>query len=289
MVELRNMDKLSIILAAQPHHFDGKPVTAYSSVLIGNYINEIVRRVDPKKRNIDEFVNEEINKPLGTELYFTITKEMFDKRFGYMYFYPLFKFITLIVENWIIEPLRVKLGYEPDVDVDNVRNLFDENRLLNKSFKVFEKDIIIEHSNEYETATLLFPGACLKSNAHSIAKVSALIANGGELDGIRLLSKESLDKALELQEAVYDINLRIKFVRSQNGWATIDNSSSNTLRGNNRLFGWTGFGGSSFIFNIDKNFSVSYVMNGMGNPKFTLDPRAFHLAQRFYDLIENDK
>ena len=42
------------------------------------------------------------------------------------------------------------------------------------------------------------------------------------------------------------------------------------------------------MFNIDKKFSISFVMNGVGNPKYFMEARAFKLAQSFYDLIEND-
>ena len=276
-------------MAAQPHYFNGKKETAYSSVLIGNYINEIVRRVDPKKRNIEEFVKEEINKPLGTEFYFTLTKELYEKRLGYLYFYPVIQMLYFIVESKIIEPIRVKLlGYEPDALLDNFSGMLDDSRLMSRSFKIFEKELLMEHANEYESATVLLPGVSLKTNAQSIAKVAALIANRGELNGVRLISKESLDKALEIQEAQYDHAIRIKFPRTQNGWAMLG-SSLTPLKGNNKMCGWTGFGGSSFMFNIDKNLSMSFVMNGIGSPKYVIDPRAFKLAQSFFELIENDK
>ncbi|RIB03586.1 beta-lactamase/transpeptidase-like protein [Gigaspora rosea] len=69
--ELEDLDKLAKILAAQPHSFDGVPLRAYHAATRGWYLNEIVRRVDPKhrtigqiwyKKNSDPFILESIDR-----------------------------------------------------------------------------------------------------------------------------------------------------------------------------------------------------------------------------------
>jgi len=66
--KLGDLDYIAKRFAEQKHNFDSKRIYAYHGLSYGFPLNEIFRRVDPKKRTIGQFVREEINKPLGTEI-----------------------------------------------------------------------------------------------------------------------------------------------------------------------------------------------------------------------------
>ncbi|CAG8693696.1 4239_t:CDS:2, partial [Cetraspora pellucida] len=67
--DIDDLDKLAKILAAQPHSFGGVPNRAYHPVTYGWYLNEVVRRVDPKHRTIGKIVSEEILTQYDLEFY----------------------------------------------------------------------------------------------------------------------------------------------------------------------------------------------------------------------------
>ncbi|CAG8856977.1 15376_t:CDS:1, partial [Gigaspora margarita] len=77
--ELEDLDQLAKILAAQPHVFDGVPLRAYHAATRGWYLNEIVRRVDPKRRTIGQIVSEEILKQYDLEFYLLLPQSLWSR------------------------------------------------------------------------------------------------------------------------------------------------------------------------------------------------------------------
>ena len=287
--DLRDYDLLAKKIAAVPHYFVGRNQTAYSPMVLGHYVNELVRRVDPKKRTIEQFIREEINTPLNVDFYYTVTKEELETKVGKIYPFPNVRLAYLAFNTLVVEPIRLMLGYKPRYECIYFKNILDDTNLMGKAFRVYEKEYAIDHVNTFEANSLLMPASHLKTNAHSIAKLSALIANGGEIDGVRLLSKATVDKMLEVQEPQLDHALNKTYSRVRGGWAYFDhNSDPEEIRGNTNYIGWQGFGGSVFYFNPKKQFGFSYVMNGLGSPTKDVDPRAIRLISTFYELIEND-
>ena len=108
MKHLEDYDTLAAHIAKEPHFWGGEPKTAYSAVILGHIVNELVRRVDPKQRDLDKFVHDEINEPLQTEFFFQITDEKtFEKRVAFTYQYPLIRSLVLVFDTLILEPIRV--------------------------------------------------------------------------------------------------------------------------------------------------------------------------------------
>ncbi|KAF0540867.1 beta-lactamase/transpeptidase-like protein [Gigaspora margarita] len=99
--ELEDLDKLAKILAAQPHAFDGVPLRAYHAATRGWYLNEIVRRVDPKHRTIGQIVSEEILKQYDLEFYLLLPQNL-SSRVATFYHAPITEKIILIQWDYII-------------------------------------------------------------------------------------------------------------------------------------------------------------------------------------------
>jgi len=127
------------------------------------------------------------------------------------------------------------------------------------------------------------PAANGHGNARSIAKIATAIACGGELDGIRLLSSNTIEKALE--EQIYDIDLVVLYpVRHGLGFGL--NSKERNLGPNPRSFYGNGYGGSIVVMDPDANTSFTYAMNKMiiQFPDPT-DPRADKLNETFSNIV----
>lgn len=112
------------ILAKQPHNFNGTPVHSYHAITQGWYQNEIVRRVDPHHRTIDDFAREFKDK-YGSEWYLKpdategvdVTRiAPFYQRAGYQQF---------------LEIARIYL--DPFSDRAFIKSVFDKNSLFTKT------------------------------------------------------------------------------------------------------------------------------------------------------------
>jgi CubicO group peptidase (beta-lactamase class C family) len=104
------------------------------------------------------------------------------------------------------------------------------------------------------------PAANGMANARSVARVMSALACGGTVDGVRLLSEESISKAItpqcERPDQVLTIPMRW-------GAGFMLRSATMPLGPNDRTFGHGGAGGSLGIADIDAKLSWAYVMNRM--------------------------
>jgi hypothetical protein len=60
-----NSPRVSKVLANQKPLWEPGSIQGYHAITFGIYIDQIVRRIDPKKRNVTQFFEDEIAKPLG--------------------------------------------------------------------------------------------------------------------------------------------------------------------------------------------------------------------------------
>lgn len=104
------------------------------------------------------------------------------------------------------------------------------------------------------------PAAGGHGNARSIAVVQSVLACGGTMRGVRLLSKEGSERALEEQFRGTD---RILGVPMRYGLGYGLNGDEMTISPNPRACFWGGRGGSLVLIDFDARMTVAYVMNQM--------------------------
>ncbi len=114
-----------------------------------------------------------------------------------------------------------------------------------------------------ETLSVAIPAANGLFTARSLAKTYALLANGGEFEGVELLSQETLKKATTLQRPTGKNSVIPFDMRWRLGYHGVF-----TTRGIPRqAFGHFGFGGSGAWADPTQNLSVALIVNsGMGSP-----------------------
>ena len=98
-------------------------------------------------------------------------------------------------------------------------------------------------------------------NARSMARIQSLVSHGGEVDGVRLLSPETIDRIFEVQASGTDLVLGVP-VTFGIGWALPEPASMPSVAPGRRCF-WGGLGGSVVINDLERRLTIAYAMNRM--------------------------
>jgi CubicO group peptidase (beta-lactamase class C family) len=104
------------------------------------------------------------------------------------------------------------------------------------------------------------PAANGHGNARSVARVMAALACGGTLDGVRLLGRDTIERAIVEQRYEKDLVLGL---RLRWGLGFMLTSNDLPLGPNPHTFGHGGWGGSLGFADLDAGVSWAYVMNKM--------------------------
>ncbi|MFW9952693.1 MAG: hypothetical protein ACFFKA_21435, partial [Candidatus Thorarchaeota archaeon] len=131
--------------------------------------------------------------------------------------------------------------------------LFLLGLLFTKAKKVFfnpNLEKIDYNSREWRAAEI--PASNGHGNARSIARIGAILACGGELDGKRLLSLAAIENAIKEQNRGKDI---VSFRQPASFGLGFGLLSEEFLLGPHSFF-WSGAGGSKCVMDLDKKIST---------------------------------
>jgi CubicO group peptidase (beta-lactamase class C family) len=135
--------------------------TAHMPYTYGWIVGEIVRRTDPAHRSLGEFVQEDICQPLQIDGLFLGLPEKYEPRVARLVDFPPDALVLDSVPDCILNA-----AVPPNVST---------------SQEVFGRSDVRQSCHG---------GAGGIMNAHSLARLFAMIAGGGVLDGVRLLSED---------------------------------------------------------------------------------------------------
>ncbi len=206
-----------------------KPGTkgAYNSVNIGFLLGEIVRRVTGK--SIGTFLREEVAAKLGTDYNIGLKPDEI-ARVSDMHENPKNQFF--------------QVAFDPSTPLGRA---FGENAKLG----FFQN---IREIREIEVPS--FGG---HGNAAAMARNYAMLANNGELDGVRLLSPEAVERASEL---VWEADCMMTKRLLRMGYGFMHNEPGTVPMGINRTaYGHTGTGGAFAWCDRQRNMSFAYCTN----------------------------
>jgi CubicO group peptidase (beta-lactamase class C family) len=247
-------------LAAQAPWWEPGKAHGYHALTFGWLIGEVVRRV--RGQRIGDVVRDEIARPLGAEFEIGFGPEL-DAR---------------------VSPLHQGPIHPPQAGVEfDLLRAVQENPegLLAKAFAnppVLEPGLV--NTRAWRAAEI--PGANGHSNAHSLARIYAPLANGGSAFGVRLLSREAIDRAraehVNGKDEVLPLATRI-------GLGFFLPSESEPLGPNPRAFGHGGAGGSYSHADPEHRLSFGYAMNLMHTGAWLVDPRPRRLLAAAYACL----
>ncbi len=127
-----------------------------------------------------------------------------------------------------------------------------------------------------------YPAANGTTDARSLARMYALLAMGGELDGVRLVSEESVDRHRREQWRGIDESLGAE-KRYATGYM-LAGTEAETFGPNPDAFGHPGMGGSLGFADPEAGVGFGYVTNHMIF-EVAVDPRARALADALYACL----
>ncbi|GBC02039.1 hypothetical protein RclHR1_04420009 [Rhizophagus clarus] len=298
--DLYDLDQFSEILAKQPHNFNGVPKRAYHGISRGWYLNEIVRRVDPRHRTIGRIVSEEIVPQYDIEFYLS-TNKLFNDRLSNIYTYPLVRMLSKMIlpEKFLSEPLHPIFFQMMDQSSDAYKSLIltapdrtqqpqDWNHL----------DMLMPEGPSYNGVT----------NSRSMAKLAAIMANKGEslpistlipvdenvlpldiqqnslLKEPRLMSEETYDLIATRLEPTFDSVLQETITPSVGGFGYFRLEGLEDVE----FLGWGGSGGSIFLWNQELKIGFSYVMNAF-HTALLGDKRSLGLLRKVVDIVKEQQ
>jgi CubicO group peptidase (beta-lactamase class C family) len=126
-------------------------------------------------------------------------------------------------------------------------------------------------------------GANGHGNARGIARAQAVVSHGGEVDGVRLLSPETVERIFEVQADGPDLVLFVPLT-----WGIgygLPNAVSAPAVPEGRVCWWTGWGGSIVVNDLDRRVTVAYAMNRMVD-HFTSSPRTDAYVRTAFDCLD---
>lgn len=243
---------MTAALAAEPPWWEPGSASGYHALTYGYLVGELIRRIDG--RTPGAFVADEVAGPLGADFHIGLPASE-DGRVAEM-----------------IPPTAAEsaaAGSLPPVPGSLTAAVMGNPPLSP------------EIANQPAWRRAEIPAANGHGNARAVARIMAALAGGGTLDGVRLLSRAAIERAIEEQIYVPDLvlNFPIRW-----GLGFMLNSPTLPLSPNPRTFGHGGWGGSLGFADLDAGAAWAYVMNKM-TPGTAGDNRAFPLIQAFYAAL----
>jgi CubicO group peptidase (beta-lactamase class C family) len=221
--DLYDWDKVTSLLAAQEPWWEPGTQSGYHALTQGYLVGEVVRRITGV--SLGSFFASEVAGPLGGDFHIGLPAE---------------------------EDGRVALVIPPELPDDiGDRSSIAARTLLNPPMTGAEP-----WSESWRRAEI--PAANGQGNARSVAQIQSVVACGGELAGVRLLSAKGCEAIFEEQANGTDLVLGQGF-RLGTGYGL---SSDLVPIGPHACF-WGGWGGSIVVIDLDARLVVSYVMNRM--------------------------
>lgn len=244
---LYDWDRIVGILERQQPWWEPGTQSGYHMVTFGYLAGELVRRISGK--SIGSFFHEEVAVPLGTDFHIGLS-EKHDVRVAEMIPPPPMK------------PAQIEPGSIA------ARTLFNPPVMPGYSDRAWRAAEI--------------PASNGHGNARSAARVGSLLACGGELGGHALLSKATIDRAIEEQSNDVDLVLGLP-IRWGLGFG-LANEKINFL--SPRSFYWGGLGGSWLEMDPDSRVCFSYVMNKL-EINSGGDPRMYALREALFSGMKH--
>ena len=222
-------------LAAQAPQWEPGSAAGYHSLTQGFLVGEVVRRITG--RSLGEFFAAEVAGPLGADFHIGLPAE---------------------------HDHRVALAVPPSSrDEDYAAGAADGSAPSTGTA------LRVRDGNSLAWRRAQIPAASGFGNARSVALVQSVMACGGAVRNVRLLSQAGSDRAREEQFSGDDRTLGMP-VRYGLGYGLFGSS-----------LGWGGWGGSLVMIDPDGRMAVAYVTNQLRDP--AEDNRGLELVMAAYD------
>lgn len=247
-------DRMTCLLAAQQPWWDPGTRHGYHVFTFGWLVGEVVRRITG--RSLGTYWREEVAKPLGIDCHIGLSAEH-DAR----------------VAEFI--PIPAPPPGEPDLEEELLK---DAGPMVLKAINNPPKTVADMNTPAWRRAEI--PSGNAHTNARALARVYGALASGGQVDGVRVLRPESIERARAEQANGPDVVLFGLPTRFGLGFSLPSEGVGFGLS-STTAFGCPGAGGSIGFADPEAHVGFGYVMNQM-HAGMTIDPRALHMIEALY-------
>ncbi|WP_280481740.1 serine hydrolase domain-containing protein [Nocardia cyriacigeorgica] len=217
-------------LAAQAPWWEPGTASGYQALNHGHLLGELIRRVDG--RDLRRFIADEIAGPLDADFRIGVERADYGR-----------------VAN-VVPP--------PPLPIDLAS--LDPDSVLVKTFGNPPADAAVAWTDGWRGAQI--GAANGHSNARALARIQSAVACGGSVDGVRLLSPDTVELIFDKQSDGVDLVLGVP-VRFGLGFA-LPTPESVSYVPEGRICFWGGWGGSQIIIDTERRATIAYTMNRMG-------------------------
>ncbi len=255
MLDWKHM--IAAIEKSEPIHEPGEK-TGYHGLTYGFLVGEIVQRVTGK--SFQRLVRDEIARPLGLDgMYVGAPKKALPRAAELMWFGRDNPLENSVISPWLermvdggayaVQEAAKRIG--ATLDLDSVLDALAPRGISSFSF---------DHKDTLRAA---IPAANGLFTARSLARMYAALSLGGEIDGVQLMSRRTLQRATRLQGKA-SRNVVIPFDMR---WRLGYHGVATSVGFPQAAFGHFGFGGSGAWADPKRELAVGLIVNsGMGSP-----------------------
>ena len=256
-------DRLAVVLARQKPAWKPGTRQAYHALSLGFYEGELLRRIDPRRRTLGQFFQDEIATPLGADVYIRLPEEI-----------PNARLATISRPG----PLRMLTGFPIRFTLETMNRHSNIYRAL-----VINPGVAICHDEQRIYArNLEVPSGGGVGTARAIAHAYSVFATGGAELGLRAATLGLLAApAIPPTRGFYDeclkadgVQFSLGFMKSTPVWSF----------GGAGSFGSPGAGGSLGFADPEAGIGYAYVTSQMGTT-LTGDPRDVALRDALYSAL----
>ncbi len=226
--DILDVEKATAMLAVQAPWWEPGTASGYHALNQGHLVGEVIRRIDG--RGLKQYFAEEIANPLDADFTIGSPPQNHSR-----------------IANVLAPP---PLPLPPDLDPESV---------MFKTFTGPLPDATIANTDAWRAATI--GAANGHGNARSVAKIQALVSNGGSSHGVQIMSSGTVDRIFEEQSNGVDLVLMVP-VRFGLGYCLAADDNPVGVTSGQKCF-WGGWGGSIVLNDLDNRITLTYMMNRM--------------------------
>ena len=261
-----DLDRLAAVLARQKPAWEPGSRQAYHALTLGFYEGELLRRIDPKRRSLGQFFQDEIASPLGLDLYLRLPDAIPNSR------------LASIAPPGRMQML-VGFPFRFALDAMNPRSNIYRALVINPGTGVY-----VDQQRVY-ARELEVPSGNAVGTARAIARAYSVFATGGRELGLRAETLELLAApAVPPAHGFYDECLRGE-VQFSLGFMK---PSASLPFGGATSFGSPGAGGAFGFADPTAAVGYAYVTSQMGTT-MSGDPRDVALRSALYRAIDDSR
>lgn len=227
--DLYDWEKSTSMLARQAPWWEPGTASGYHALNQGHLVGEVIRRITGM--SLGTFFAKEVAGPLGADFHIGLDPAQFHR-----------------VSN-VVPP--------PPLPVDLAS--MDPDSVAVKTFTGPAPDATVAWTEAWRRAEI--GAANGHGNARSVARIQSIVACGGEVDGVCLLSPKTCDLIFKEQANGVDLVLGVP-ARFGIGYGLPQRDMTPYLPAGRICF-WGGWGGSLIIIDLDHRMTISYMMNRM--------------------------